>query len=155
MSSQGVARRALIAAASAFVLVRIFAGADALAEPRPGVRSIRVDVSPLRAKAGDPTATWVEQELPGELAQAMASRSAVKGGALVVRISDLTLGPNKDSSARDNIGGVAIIGGAQRPVRATTRYRASPVDQTMIEQSNHDRVSQLVRALAYWIARDL
>jgi len=28
----------------------------------------------------------------------------------------------------------------------------SPIDQTMIEQSNHDRVSRLVQAIAYWIA---
>jgi hypothetical protein len=27
-------------------------------------------------------------------------------------------------------------------------------DQTMIEQSNRDRVSQLTEALAYWIAQD-
>jgi len=32
---------------------------------------------------------------------------------------------------------------------------ASPVDQTMIEQSNHERVAQLVHALAYWIAAEV
>ena len=30
---------------------------------------------------------------------------------------------------------------------------ASPIDQTMIEQSNHYRVSQLCQALAFWIAQ--
>ena len=30
-----------------------------------------------------------------------------------------------------------------------------PIDQTMIEQSNHYRVSQLVQALTFWIARGL
>jgi hypothetical protein len=128
---------------------------DALAQQPAAVRDIRVDVSPLRASAGDPTATWVEQELTRRLAQALASRSAPRGGTLVVRIDDLALGAIKDSSARDNIGGVATIGGVQWPVRATTRYRASSIDQTMIEQSNHNRVSELVQALAFWIARDL
>ena len=155
MSAHEIARRAVIAGCGAFALVPMVAAGGALAQQRPAARDIRVDVSPLRANVGDPTAAWVEQELPRRLAQALASRLTPRGGTLVVRIDDLALGPNKDSSARDNIGGVATIGGVQWPVRATAKYRASPVDQTMIAQSNHDRISQLVQALAYWIARDL
>jgi hypothetical protein len=154
MSTHGFSRRAVIAACGAFALVAVVAGGDARAQPRLAVGDIRVDVLRLRANVGDPTATWVEQELPRALAQAMAGRSSPNGGALVVRIDLLTLGPNKDSSARDNISGVATIGGVQRPVRATTRYRSSPIDQTMVEQSNHDRVSALVQALAFWIAQN-
>ena len=78
-----------------------------------------------------------------------------KGSTLVVRIDSLSLGPNKDSRAWDNIGGVATIGGVQRPVRATSRYWASAVDQTQFEDSNRQRVRLLVQALAYWLARDL
>ena len=48
-----------------------------------------------------------------------------------------------------------MLDGAKWPVRATTSYAASPIDQTMIEQSNHYRVSALAQALAFWIARDL
>ena len=48
-----------------------------------------------------------------------------------------------------------MIDGVQWPVRATTSYASSPIDQTMIEQSNHYRVSQLAQALAFWIAKDL
>jgi hypothetical protein len=48
-----------------------------------------------------------------------------------------------------------MIGKVQWPVRATTSYMTSAIDQTMIEQSNHYRVSQLVQALAFWISRDL
>ena len=78
-------------------------------------------------------------------------------GRLIVRIDYLTLGPNTPASIHggsspDNISGVMFIGGAWIPVRATTSYMASPVDQTMIVQSNHERVAQLVQALAYWIA---
>src|ERR1700737_3326162 len=117
---------------------------------------IRVDVSPLRANAGDPTAAWVEQELPGALARSMAGR--VPAGGLTVRVDYLTLGPNNgaaihSNSSWDNISGVAIVGGRQIPVRATTSYLSSPIDQTMIEQSNHDRVSALVQALASWIGQ--
>jgi hypothetical protein len=115
----------------------------------------RVDVSPLRANAGDPTAAWVEQELPDQLAKAMAGRMTPKGGTLVVRIDYLTLGPTKESWAWDNISGVATIGGVHRPAQATTRYQVSPIDQAMIEQSNHYRVTQLVQALAFWLAKDL
>ena len=62
------------------------------------------------------------------------------------------LGAIKDSWAQDNISGVATIGGVQRPVRAITRYQASAVDQVKFEESNHRRVTQLIQALAYWIA---
>jgi hypothetical protein len=109
----------------------------------------------LRASAGDPTATWVEQELPRQLAQALSGRLSPKGAALMVRVDSLTLGPNKDSRAWDNISGVATVGGVARPVRATSRYWASAIDPATIAQSNHARVSAAVQALAFWIARDL
>jgi hypothetical protein len=118
------------------------------------VRNIRVDVAPLRANAGDPTATWAEQELPRQLAEAFSGRLTPKGGTLVVRIDSLTFGPNKDGWAWDNISGLATVGGVERPVRATWRYQASAIDQPMFVQSNHARVSALVQALAFWIARD-
>jgi hypothetical protein len=108
----------------------------------------------LRANIGDPTAAWVERELTDRLAQALSGRMTVRGGALLVRIDYVTLGAIKDSSARDNISGVATIGGVQRPVRATTKYQASAVDQTLVERSNLERVDQLVQALAYWLLRD-
>jgi hypothetical protein len=130
-------------------------GGVALAQSRPVVGAIRVDVAPLRASAGDPTATWVEQELPRQLAEAMSGRLTPKGATLVVRIDSLTIGPNKDSRAWDNISGVATVGGVARPVRATSRYWASAIDQALIEQSNHARVSAVVRALAFWIAQDV
>ena len=156
MSGQTFTRRAVIVACAALAV----AGHAALAQSGQAVRNIRVDVAPLRASAGDPTATWVEQELPRRLAQALAGRLTPKGGTLVVRIDYLTLGPNTGAtvhggSSPDNIIGVATIGSVQWPVRATTSYSASPVDQTKVEQSNHARVSALAEALTFWIARDL
>ena len=153
-------RRAAIAAFGAVALVAAVGGHAAFAQSGQPVRNIRVDVGPLRANAGDPTATWVEQELPRRLAQALAGRLTPRGGTLTVRIDYLTLGPNTGAtihggSSPDNIQGVAMLNGAQWPVRATTSYASSPIDQTRIEQSNHYRVAQLAEALAFWIGRDL
>src|SRR5215469_11447743 len=133
-------RRAAIAA-GAFALVAAIAGKTALAQSGLAVGNIRVDVAPLRASAGDPTATWVEQELPRQVAEALSGRGTPKGGTLVVRVDSLALGPIKDSRAWDNISGVATIGGVERPVRATSRYWASAIDPATITRSNHARVS--------------
>jgi hypothetical protein len=153
MSGQTWTRRVTIAACGAFVLVTAMGG-TARARSPVAVGAIRVDVAPLRASAGDPTATWVEQELPRQLTEALSGRLTPKGAALTVRIDSLTIGPNKDSRAWDNISGVATIGGVARPVRATSRYWASAIDQARFEQSNHARVSAVAQALAVWIARD-
>ena len=154
MSTPEWDRRAAIAVCGAFVLVAATTSTAALAQSGPAVRIIRIDVAPLRASVGDPTATWVEQELPRQLAQAL-SGGTPNGGTLVVRIDSLALGAHKDGWAWDNISGVATVGGVERPVRATWRYQASAIDQALITQSNHARVSAVVQALAFWIARDL
>ena len=147
-------RPVAIAACSAFALLAGVAWQSTVAQSRPPIQNIQVDVTPLRANVGDPTASWVERELPGQLTQALAGRMTPQGGTLVVRIDYVTLGPRKESWAQDNISGVAMTGGVQRPVRAITRYQISAVDQVMVEESNHRRVTQLVQALTYWIARD-
>ena len=140
---------------TAFALLAAVACQSALGQSGLPVRNIRVDVAPLRANAGEPTASWVQQGLPDQLAQALAGRMTAQGGTLVVRIDYVTLGPIKDSSARDNISGVATIGGVEWPVRATTKYQASAVDQTLVERTNRERVTQLMQALTFWLARDL
>jgi hypothetical protein len=153
MSVLALMRRAGVVATFAFLTSA--ACQSALAQSGVSVSNVRVDVAPLRANAGEPTATWVQQGLPDQLARALAGRMTAQGGTLVVRIDYVTLGPIKDSSARDNISGVAMIGGVQWPVRATTKYQASAIDQTLFERSNRERVAQLVQALSYWLARDL
>ena len=108
MSTSEWDRRAAIAAGGAFTLVMAMARGSAVAQSGLPVRNIRVDVTPLRASAGDPTAAWVAQELPRRLAQALAGRLTPRGGALTVRIEHLTLGPNTGAtihggSSPDNI----------------------------------------------------
>lgn len=131
-------------------------GEAASAQPAPAFRDVRVDVQPLRANAGDPTATWVEQDLTRQLARALSGRMARDGAPLTVRIDYLTLGPSTGemlhaSASLDNIQGVAVINGRETPIRATSSYYTNPIDQTMIERSNRERVAQLTEALAYWI----
>ena len=155
MYTLGLMRRVAIAACSAFALLVAVACQNALAQSGLPIRNIQVDVAPLRVSVGDQTASWVQERLPNQLAKALAGRMSPQGGTLVVRIDNLTLGPIKDSSAWDNISGVAVIGGVQRPVRATAKYQVSAIDQAMFEESNHRRVTQLVQALTYWLARDL
>lgn len=158
MSISRIFNRLALAASLALALFVSAFGQGALAQSAPTFRDIHVDVQPLRANAGDPTATWVQQDLPGQLAQALAGRIARDGAPLTIRIDYLTLGPSTGemlhaSASLDNILGVAVIGGHETPIRATTSYYTNPIDQTMIERSNRDRVSQLTQALAYWIAR--
>jgi hypothetical protein len=153
MSILALMRRAGVAATFAFLTSAAYQGA--LAQSGPPIRNIRVDVAPLRSNVGEPTASWVQQGLPDQLAQALAGRMTAQGGTLVVRIDYVTLGAIKDSWAWDNIGGVAMIGNVQLPLRATARYQVSAIDQALVEQSNRQRVTQLVQALAYWLARDL
>jgi hypothetical protein len=148
MYTLGLQRRVAIAACTALALLAAVVDQNALAQSSQPIRNFRVDVAPLRANVGDPTASWVQQGLPDQLAQALAGRMTAQGGTLVVRIDYLTLGPLKDSRAWDNISGVAMIGGVQWPVRATARYWASAIDQVRFEESNHRRVTQLAQALS-------
>jgi hypothetical protein len=157
MFTSVLTRRAAVAAIGAMTLAAV-ATRGALARrsalPLPGVR---VDVAPLAANAGEPTAGWVAQYLPGQIAQNLARRGV--SANVLVRIDYLTLGPNSGGvgpagSSYDSIQGVATINGVEMPVRATSSYYPMQQDNTMIEESNRDRVSQVTEALAFWIAQD-
>ena len=156
MLSSELTRRAALASFGAFVVVPATVLQDAMA--RPGLSAgIRVDVNPLRANAGDPTAAWVAREMPGALAQALAADG--RGGAgMSVRIDYVILGSSTGGEcgpSHDQMVGAVIVRGVEKPLRSTTSYFPSPVDQALVEQSNHDRVAQLVNAFAYWAAREV
>jgi len=68
MYTLGLIRRVAIAACSAFALLAAVACQDALAQSGLPIHNIQVDVAPLRANAGDQTASWVQQRLPDQLA---------------------------------------------------------------------------------------
>jgi hypothetical protein len=154
MSKFEITRRAVL---GAFVLTSTIVLNGAPALPRAAL--VRVDVASLRAEVGDPTARWVAEELPGALAEALASVGRA-GAPVTVRIDTVILGPSSGGqgphgTSPDQILGEVIVGGVARPLRASTSYYPMAVDQALVEQSNHDRVSQLVQAFAYWAAREV
>jgi len=157
MSTHGIFRRAAVVAFWAFALAAAIGSQSALAQSGPTFRDIRVDVAPLRANAGDPTATWVMRELSAALAQAQAERGGA-GAPISVRIDYVLLGPTSGGvsyRSPDQMVGVVTVGGVERPLRASTSYYPNPVDHVNVDQSNHDRVSQLVQAFAYWAVREV
>jgi hypothetical protein len=157
-------RRGALAALGSFVLPSAFAVQGALAQGGVRFRDIQVDVSPLRASAGDPTANWVQRELPGALAQSLAGYVAPgdrAGATLVARVDYLYLGPNSGGpgflhTTQDTINGVLIVKGPRGAVVAKTPVRAiSAVDQPLFEESNYWRVKALAQAFAGWAPREL
>jgi hypothetical protein len=169
LSAFPLTRRAALAALGAFALPSTIAVRNALAQPNVRFRDIVVDVSPLRASMGDPTAAWVQQELPGALAQALTAYMAPgdrHGATLVARIDNLYLGPNSGGAgpwgaSQDTISGTLLVKGphggiaGNAPIQAMTFYHPMPVDQPLRVESNHWRVVALAQAFAGWAPREL
>ena len=70
----GLMRRAGPGGFAALALTLAVAGHYAIARTAQPFPNIRVDVSPLRANSLNPTAAWVAEELPGQIAEALARR---------------------------------------------------------------------------------
>ena len=158
MSKFEIKRRAVL---GAFVLTSIIVLSGALAQPRAPFGGVRVDVTSLRAEAGDPTARWVAEELPRALTEALASVGR-PGAPVRARIDSVILGPSsggqgpQGTSPDQILGEVIVAGVASKPLaRRASSYYPMAVDQALAEQSNHNRVSQLVQAFAYWAAREV
>jgi hypothetical protein len=161
-------RRAAIAALGALVLPALAETPSASAQPGLRIRAIKVDVSPIRQSMGDPTAAWVEQALPGALAQSLAPYMAPgdrNGATLVARIDNLYLGsssggPGPLGSTQDTINGTLLLKGprgvaANVPLRAISSYYPTPVDQTLVERALQGRVTALAQVFAGWAPREL
>ena len=169
MSAFPLTRRAAIAALGALVLPALAEVRSASAQPGMRIRAIKVDVSPIRASMGDPTAAWVEQALPGALAQSLAAYMAPgdRGGAtLVARIDYLYLGsssggPGFFNQTQDTINGTLLLKGARGgvvasvPLRAISSYIPMAIDQTLVERALEGRVTALAQAFAGWAPREL
>jgi hypothetical protein len=127
-----------------------------------GVRigAIQVNTTPLLAQSGNPTASWVQQSLPGALAQAFApvmSPGAAGGAIMSVRIDSVYLG-NGGPADPDRMRGVVTLSGSvsrQVRLRATSVYTPLSVDQALWEQALQGRVTALSQAFAYWLVRRL
>jgi hypothetical protein len=169
MSASPLTRRAAVAALGAFDFPSAIAVRGALAQPSVRFRDVLVDVSRLRAALAGPTAAWVEQELPGALAQALTGYMAPDdrdGAILVARIDNIYLGPNSGGTApgapRRTLSMAFFWCGARMgaspsipPVRAITSYHPMAVDQPLRVESNHWRVVALAQAFAGWVPRAL
>jgi hypothetical protein len=169
MSASPFTRRAALVALGALALPSAVAVGSAQAQPGVRFRNIVVDVAPLRARAGDPTATWVQQELPGALAQSLAGYMAPgdrSGATLVARIDYIYLGPSSGGpgffrSSQDTITGVLLVKGARgvvaadTPLTAISTYYPMAVDQALVERAYHGRVTALAQVFAGWTPKQL
>jgi hypothetical protein len=170
MSAFPLTRRTAIAALGALVVPALVQTPSASAQPGLRIRAIKVDVSPIRQSMGDPTAAWVEQALPGALAQSLAPYMAPgdrNGATLVARIDYLYLGPSSGGGGfggfrrtQDTINGTLLLKGsrgivANVPLRAISSYFPMAVDQALPEQAYHGRVVALAQVFAGWAPREL
>lgn len=142
---------------------------SALAQGPVRIRAVQVDVGPLRASVGDPTAAWVAQSMPQALAQALGANYAPgdhNGATLIVRPATVYLCPSSGGaglwgSCPDTMEGDIIVKGprggvvSETPLRATSSYYPSPVDQPLRVESNHNRITLLAQAFAGWTPRQL
>ena len=164
MPIRAPSRRAALTAMGAF----LFAPAVALAQGPGTFRAVVVDVGPLRANIGDPTAAWVAKSMPGALIQALGPHYAPgdrNGATLIVRPGLIYLcpssgGPGLLGSCTDTIEGDLIVRGprgvvSETPLRAITSYFPKGVDQALWEESNRNRVELLAQAFAGWVPRQL
>jgi hypothetical protein len=171
MSAFVFTRRAGLFALAALALEGCTPTAPTTAARGVRIRAIKVDVSPIRASMGDPTAAWIEQALPGALARSLAPYLAPgdrNGATLTARIDYLYLGPSSGgpgfagfNQTQDTIVGALILRGprgeviANVPLRAIDSYFPMAVDQTLVERALQGRVVALAQAFAGWAPRQL
>ena len=169
MSAFPLTRRTALAALGALLVPGMAETPRAMAQPGLRFRAIRVDVSPIRRSMGDPTAAWVEEALPGALAQALRPYLAPgdrRAATLVARIDYLYLGPSSGGpgffrQTQDTINGTLLVKGprggviASVPLRAISSYFPMAVDQALVERALQGRVVALAQAFAGWAPRQL
>jgi hypothetical protein len=168
MVASAITRRGALAVLGAFGLSTCAASsALALAGLRFG--GVRVNVEPLRAVTGDPTAAWMQQALMQALPQSLGPHLAPgdrNAPVLEVQIDWLFFGPHPGGRgsrgvAQDTVLGSFIVRGpqggieSQIPLRAIASYYPSAVDQPEAEQAYYWRVVALAQAFAGWAPREL
>jgi hypothetical protein len=169
MVASATTRRGALAVLGALGLSLTPAGPGALAGSGLRFRGIVVNVEPLRALTGDPTAAWMEQALAQALPRALGPYLAPgvrNAPVLEVRIDWIYLapspgGPGPRGSAQDTIIGGFLVRGpqggieSQIPLRTIASYYPSAVDQALVERAYHGRITALAQAFAGWAPREL
>ena len=153
MSAFGLTRLAALGAFGALVLGAAASVQSALARVSP-IGAIHVDVAPLLANSGEPTVAWVAHDMAAALVADGRSGTPVS-----VTIDNVILGPSSGGagsmgSAPDQMTGTVTIDGVTRPLRATSTYFPSAVNNALLEQSCYYRIYDLSQAFAYWAARE-
>ncbi|HXZ16958.1 MAG TPA: hypothetical protein VEH77_13440 [Roseiarcus sp.] len=158
-----LSRRAALTALGAFVL----APASALAQGGLRLRAVRVDVGPLRASAGDPTAVWMEQSLTAALARSVGPYLVPgdrNGATLIARIAYVYLGtsgggPNFFNQGQDTVEGDLVVrgprGASEIPLRAIASYLVNGSNISQPVQWNRARIDALAQAFAGWVPSQL
>ena len=164
MSTLALTRRAGLVALGALALQGCAPTAPAVATSGLRIRDIQVRV---RADVGEPTIAWMQQALPGAIAQALGPYYAPgdpSGATLVAQVNYIYLGPSAGGvgpagASQDTIKGALMVGGPRggvdTPLRAISFYYPMAVDQALPEQAYHDRVTALAQAFAGWVPRKL
>jgi hypothetical protein len=169
MVASATTRRGALVALGAFGLSLTHAGTGARAQGGLRFSGVRINVEPLRALTGDPTAAWMEQALAQALPRALGPHLAPRDRSapvLEVRMDWLYLapspgGPGPRGSAQDTVIGSFLVrgpmGGIEQeiPLRAIASYYPSGVDQALVERAYHGRVVALAQAFAGWAPRQL
>jgi hypothetical protein len=162
VSTLVLTRRAGLVALGALALQGCASTAPTVATSSLRIRDIDVQV---RQDVGDQIAAWVQQDLPGAIAQALGPYYAPgdrDGATLVARIDYIYLGPSSGGagpagSSQDTMKGVLMIRGARGgvaegvPLRAISFYYPMAVDQALVERAYHGRVTALSQAFAGWV----
>jgi hypothetical protein len=169
MVVSAMTRRAALALLGSFGLSLTRAVSSARAQSGLRFRGVVVNVEPLRALTGDPTAGWMQQALaqalPGALGPHLAPGDR-NAPVLEVRIDWIYLapspgGPGPRGSAQDTIIGSFIVRGprggieSQIPLRAIASYYPNAVHQALVEEAYHWRIIALAQAFAGWAPREL
>jgi hypothetical protein len=166
MVASAMTRRGALAALGALGLSLTGAASSARAQGGLRFRGIVVNVEPLRALTGDPTAAWMDQALRQALPQVLAPYLAPSGPILEVQIDWIYLapspgGPGPRGSAQDTIIGSFLVRGRQGgieseiPLRAIASYYPSAVDQALVARAYHGRIVALAQTFAGWAPREL
>ena len=169
MVASAVTRRVALSSLGAFGLSLACGASSARAQNGLRFREIGVDVAPLRATSGDPTAAWMEQGLMQALPQVLGPHLAPgdrNAAVLEAQIDWIYLGPSSGGTgpaggSQDTVAGIFVVRGprggvlSQIPLRAISFYYPMAVDQALVEQAYHWRVVALAQAFASWAPREL
>ncbi len=169
MVASAMTRRDALAAIGAFGLASTGAASRARAQSGLRFSNILVNVEPLRAFIGDPTAAWMDQALRQALPQVVGAHLAPgdrNAPVLGVRIDYIYFGPSTGGTgpgggSQDTVAGTFAVFGprggieSEIPLRAIASYYPSAVDQAMVEQAYYWRTVALAKVFAGWAPREL